>query len=182
LPATRSQLLPQLPVERSQAGETGQRPTRAGACLPAQGRINIEGESLHISDILHTQYSENNMQFECTQHDAKFDGSEIIVKIPILYISSKIYGEILSREDYLNADVNEHLTFISNNIKEIEDNQFKYLANGKLSCDNYDIDFSSPILRFDYNKGENTLFGQLVFDTPQDFIEIQESSISINLL
>ena len=144
--------------------------------------INIEGESLHISDILHTQYSENNMQFECTQHDAKFDGSEIIVKIPILYISSKIYGEILSREDYLNADVNEHLTFISNNIKEIEDNQFKYLANGKLSCDNYDIDFSSPILRFDYNKGENTLFGQLVFDTPQDFIEIQESSISINLL
>ena len=143
--------------------------------------IDVEGESIHMSDMIKTEYSENNMQFECEQHDAKFNGSDIIVKIPILYIGSKVYGEILAREDYLNADENESLTFISNEIKETKDNQFKYIANGKLTCDNYDIVFSSTILRFDYNEGEG-LYGHLIFDTPQDFTEIQESSIGISLL
>jgi K(+)-stimulated pyrophosphate-energized sodium pump len=143
--------------------------------------IDVEGESIHMSDMIKTEYSENNMQFECEQHDAKFNGSDIIVKIPILHIGSKVYGEILAREDYLNADENESLTFISNEIKETEDNQFKYIANGKLTCDNYDIVFSSTILRFDYNEGER-LYGHLIFDTPQDFTEIQESSIGISLL
>ena len=144
--------------------------------------IDVEGESIHMSDMIKNEYSENNIQFECEQHDTKFSGSDIIVKIPILYIGSKVYGDILSREDYLNADENQSLTFISNEIKEIEDNQFKYIANGKLTCDNYDIDFSSTILRFDYNEGERILYGHLIFDTPQDFTEIQESSIGISLL
>ena len=139
--------------------------------------IDKIGESMMIQN---ENFDGTQLQFECHDHQAEFDGSKLILVINVTSIKSKELGGILGTEEYLNAKDNPKLEFVAENIQKTN-GDYQFVTGGKIKTKSLRFEEQSTQLMFNYDKQSNKLDGELRFAKPEHFEAIKGASIGIRL-